>query len=108
MFSYNFVLGKATDLCRKELETVFNIKNLIFNTIYTSDQIYHLDVDHEIEPSIIYELGGVTKIARFFGQADKSDDITSLISNYLRIFFFKIYFFTKINFNWVVFVEDCS
>ncbi len=84
MFSYIFVLGKATDLCTQELETVLSQKNLVFKTLYSSDQIYHLEAENQIEKILMLELGGVIKMARVFGQFDVTVNLTTLIADYLR------------------------
>lgn len=84
MFSYIFVLGKATDLCRQELETVLASKNFIFKTIYDSEQIYHLETEKQIDKAFLQDLGGAIKMARVIGKLGKFDDLTFLISDYLK------------------------
>ena len=84
MFSYIFVLGKASDLCRSELETVLNQKKINFNKIYSSDQIYHLEIDKPLDTTLIQKLGGTIKIAKVIGQTESIDDLTNVISHYFK------------------------
>ncbi|MBI3384623.1 hypothetical protein HY030_00315 [Candidatus Gottesmanbacteria bacterium] len=84
MFSYTFVLGKATDLCRKELEIVLRSKNIFFKTVYFSGEIYHLETEKELDTFLIKELGGTIKIAKVFSPPLGSGQIAALIANFLK------------------------
>jgi len=61
---YIFILGRAHNLCLVELEAVFKRKKINYQPLFTSNEVFHLKVDKELNVCYLMNLlGGTVKIA---------------------------------------------
>lgn len=68
-----FILGRAADLSKKEIQQKLQAKNIDFQIIDESQTFLILESQQEISQDIILELGGTIKFGQIIKEADKND-----------------------------------
>lgn len=75
MAEYIFVLGRTGDLCRQELVSVLARNEILYKTVFSSPEIFHLSTTASFDPRVLMEkLGGTIKIAEVFDKIKSSDE----------------------------------
>ncbi|MFA6537073.1 MAG: DNA methyltransferase [Patescibacteria group bacterium] len=81
---YFFILGRAADLSKKEIQQKLQTQKISFSLIDEGSTFIIIETKNEIAPEIIKALGGTIKIGKILEQIEKNDLTAKKIAEYLK------------------------